>query len=196
MIFCLLFPLLAAAVGWLLALLMLRLFLSRDIQSEYTLKSQIRIHKPGLAQAAGAYAEAKMNPARLMERSGPILLQTLKPELESKITLFVEQQLTKKWPMLGLFLNTETLEKIKAGLMEELEAMLPDMLQKLTGTLAANIHLSELVEQKIMALSEMKILDYIKERHSKMISGIQWAGLLIGFIIGLVAILCFKIFLT
>jgi hypothetical protein len=190
------FPLLAAALGWLLALLMLRLFLSPRLKSRFTLKSQIRIWKPELAEVAGACVEKQMSPARLMESlSGPALGQAVQSELESKVSSFIKERLPEKWPMLGMFLNADTLEKIRAGLMEELQEMLPGFLHKLSGTLAANIPARRIVEQKIQALSEMEILEYIKTKHSKMASGMQWAGALIGLLIGLAAVFCFKIFL-
>lgn len=64
----------------------------------------------------------------------PALLQQMKPAIEAHVDLFLKEKLSEAFPLLSKFMGEKTLQKFKEAFLQEVETILPGMLQQY-GTL-------------------------------------------------------------
>lgn len=119
----------------------------------------------------------------------PAELAKVMPDIELHIDVFLNERLKEKLPVISMFVGQGTMVKIKEGLMEEIEAMLPQVINKYTSGLKAKIDVERMVTEKVEKFSSDKleeILNSVMKKEFRLIEGI--CGVF-GFIIGLLQML-------
>jgi len=189
-------PLITCLLGWLSVVLALRLFWRKQSRSGFTFRNTLHTYKPLLAKEAGKYVSGSMLRSDALGRliSGPEILRSLRPELERNVTVFLNQKLKEKWPMVGMFLNDQALDKMKAGLMEELDRALPGMLTQLAATAGRHLPVEDYVAQEVMNIHENKIQDALSGHFRRIGARLGLAGAAAGLIMGIIVCLLLKIF--
>lgn len=121
--------------------------------------------------------------------NSPEVTQKINGVIESKIDVFLNEKLGKSMPMLGMFLNDETKGKIKGTLMEELNAMLPAMLETLGNEVAGKLDVAQVVQEKVTNFSSDKLEEILYSIMRKEFTFIEILGGVLGFLIGLIQLL-------
>lgn len=119
----------------------------------------------------------------------PGKLDSIKPTIEAHIDTFLKVKLLEKMPFLSTFIGESTMAKLKDGMMEEIETLLPVVIAQYAGSLIDQVNVEQLVADKIRNLPEGKIEDVLQSGLSKELGMLKMWGALSGFVTGLIAVL-------
>lgn len=172
------FPLIAAIMGWLFHLTFINYLFTKIIPSKM----------PAIAGMAGQYASDKVLNMDVIAAkiTDPANLAEMKPFIESHIDTFLKVKLKEKMPAIAMFVGDKTLDVMKGNLMEEIDTLLPNLLQKYAGNLGEKINIEALLVKKI---NELPVSDLLGKHLKKEKMLFQLFGALSGLAIGLVFLL-------
>src|SRR5688500_1862964 len=69
----------------------------------------------------------------------PGQLKELEPVISQHLDTFLQVKLKEKLPVISMFVGEGTMEKIKEGMMEEIEVLLPEIIERYTDSLRNKI---------------------------------------------------------
>jgi uncharacterized membrane protein YheB (UPF0754 family) len=121
----------------------------------------------------------------------PSQLRELAPVIEKHINSFLEVKLKEKLPVISMFVGDGMMAKIKEGMMEEIELLLPEIIGQYTDSLSQKIDVRKMVTEKVSAFSSDKLETILIAIMSKEFRFVEIIGGVLGFLIGLM-----QIFLT
>jgi uncharacterized membrane protein YheB (UPF0754 family) len=116
----------------------------------------------------------------------PGQLEALKPGIEKHIDSFLSTRLPEKMPMISMFVGESTILKIKEGLLEEIDLMLPELIEQFAGNLEHTINIEKMVTEKVVEFSTNKLEDLLLSIMTKEFRFVEVIGGVLGFMIGLV----------
>ena len=116
----------------------------------------------------------------------PEALAAVMPDIEKHIDLFLNEKLKEKMPVISMFVGTGTLGKIKEGLMEEIELMLPQVIGQYADTLSKKINVEQMVVEKVNNFSSDKLEEILQAVMKKEFRFVELIGGVFGFVIGLI----------
>lgn len=116
----------------------------------------------------------------------PNELANVMPDIEKHVDTFLNVKLKEKMPVISMFVGQGTLEKIKEGLMEEIEIMLPEVIGKYADSLATKIDVQKMVTEKVNNFSSDKLEEVLMAVMKKEFRFIELIGGFFGFLIGLI----------
>lgn len=116
-------------------------------------------------------------------------LAKLMPTIEQHIDLFLNHKIKEKMPMIAMFVGASTTQKIKDGLMEEIELMLPEVIANYADGLAHKINIENIVADKINNFSSDKLESILLAVMKKEFRFIELIGGVFGFLIGICQLL-------
>jgi uncharacterized membrane protein YheB (UPF0754 family) len=119
----------------------------------------------------------------------PSHLQELAPFIEKHIDQFLMVKLKEKLPVISMFVGEGTIQKIKEGLLEEIEVMLPELINQFTGKLSTSIDVESIVTEKVANFSSDKLEEILISIMQKEFRFVEIIGGVLGFLIGLVQVL-------
>jgi uncharacterized membrane protein YheB (UPF0754 family) len=119
----------------------------------------------------------------------PAQLKEVKPYIEQHIDHFLEHKLKEKLPLISMFVGAGTLDKIKEGLLEEIDAMLPQLMQQYAEKLKTKIDIEKMVTEKVANFSSDKLEEILVSIMKKEFRFVEIIGGVLGFLIGLLQIL-------
>jgi uncharacterized membrane protein YheB (UPF0754 family) len=176
------FPVIAAVIGWLFNLTFINYLFGKIIPSKM----------PVIAGAAGRYASGKiLNMDVIASKiTDPANLASMRPFIEEHIDTFLKVKLKEKMPAIAMFVGEKTLDTMKASLMDEIDILLPNLLQKYAGNLGEKIDIEAMLVAKINELPVAELLNQHLKKEKMMF---QLFGALSGLVIGVVLLLVVKI---
>jgi len=168
-------PLIGAALGWaanhLLAGIIIKRIAGRQAQ---------------LAALIGEQAAALIDTHAMIEKiKDPVNLASVKPVIEEHVNTFLQVKLKEKMPAIAMFVSGSTLDKLRDGLLEEIDILLPDVIAGYTAHISRDLNIQELVKNKIAALTADKTAVLFAATFHRELRLIKLYGALSGFIIGL-----------
>ena len=119
----------------------------------------------------------------------PERLKELNPIIEAHLDTFLKVKLVEKMPMISMFIGEKTIGQLKAGMMEEIEILLPELLSKYTDSLSSQIDIERIVTEKVAMFSSDKLEEILTAIMSKEFRFIEVIGAILGFTIGLLQVL-------
>lgn len=119
----------------------------------------------------------------------PESLKKVTPFIEQHIDKFLHDKLKEKLPVISMFVGEGTMQKLKEGLMEEIEVLLPQLIGKFTENLSDQINIEKIVTEKVADFSSDKLEAILVGIMSKEFRFVEIIGGILGFIIGLFQIL-------
>ncbi len=111
-----------------------------------------------------------------------------------KVDDFINVKIATINPMIASFLSDDLKKKIRSVLMEELEAMVPEFLEKAASELESRVVFSEVVREKIEAFDSSKIEEILFAVMKSEFKFIEIIGGVLGFAIGIIQSLLFYFF--
>jgi tetrahydromethanopterin S-methyltransferase subunit B len=165
-------PIISACTGW--------------VAVRFYLNSTLLRKRKSAAKAIGAYAANLINFDSIADKlKDPAQLQSLSPIIEAHIDTFLRSKLQEKIPMIATFIGESTIVKLKDGMMEEINSLLPQVLGKYADNLSGKLDISSTIESKINNLSNRDILLAM----AGPIRSASWTGAWFGLFIGLLNLL-------
>jgi len=119
----------------------------------------------------------------------PAALGDLAPFIETHIDEFLQVKLKEKLPVISMFVGEGTLGKIKEGLMEEINVLLPQLIDQFTNKLSTSIDIEKIVTDKVAHFSSDKLEEILVSIMNKEFRFVEIIGGVLGFIIGLLQVL-------
>lgn len=116
----------------------------------------------------------------------PGQLAALKPGIEKHIDTFLNVRLKEKMPMIAMFAGESTIAKIKEGLIEEIDLMLPDVIGEYAENLEHKIDIQKMVSEKVEQFSTDKLENLLLSIMTKEFRFVELIGAVLGFAIGLI----------
>jgi uncharacterized membrane protein YheB (UPF0754 family) len=116
----------------------------------------------------------------------PEALQNVIPGIEAHIDEFLQKRLTERLPVLAMFMSPEILGTIKTGLMEEITAMLPQVIGQFADNLGAKIDIERMVTEKVASFSSDRLEGLLLAVMTKEFRFVELIGGVLGFLIGLI----------
>lgn len=194
MIKLLLIPIISAFIGWFtnwIAIKMLfhpkepKRFLGMTIQGIFPKRQKQFAEKLGIL-VANELIHFDEIASKLKD---PEQLQNLAPVIDKHLDTFLLVKLKEKLPVISMFVGESTIGKIKEGMLEEIELLLPEVISKYTDSLAEKINIEQMVTQKVAQFSSDKLEQILTAIMSKEFRFVEIIGGVLGFIIGLVQVL-------
>lgn len=118
----------------------------------------------------------------------PEQLKELNPTIEAHIDTFLRVKLKEKIPVVAMFIGDNTITKLKDGMMEEINVLLPEVIDRYTQGLSAKIDIQKMVTEKVAAFSSDKLEQILESIMKKEFRFVEILGGVLGFIIGLLQI--------
>jgi len=177
-----LIPLVAAFAGWLLHKGLISFVYSKVVPAS----------QETIAKRLSGYAASALN---LDQLAGHLAdageLSALKPEIERHIDVFLNEKLKEKMPMIAMFVGEKTIDKIKEGLLEEIDLLLPVILRRFAGNLDTRIDIGSIVYKKISQMDQHDFAGSVKAGTISYANKLALFGALAGFITGWLCLACF-----
>lgn len=121
----------------------------------------------------------------------PKQLETVTPYIEEHIDTFLRVKLQEKLPVVSMFIGDSTIGKLKEGMMEEINGLLPEVIGKYADNLSEKLDVERMVTEKVANFSSDKLEEILTAIMSREFRFVEIIGGVLGFIIGLI-----QIFLT
>jgi uncharacterized membrane protein YheB (UPF0754 family) len=119
----------------------------------------------------------------------PAHLKDLAPGIEKHIDLFLQVKLKEKLPVISMFVGDGMLQKIKEGLLEEIEVLLPEIIGQYADRLSTIVDIEKIVTEKVANFSSDKLEEILVSIMQKEFRFVEIIGGVLGFIIGLLQVL-------
>lgn len=119
----------------------------------------------------------------------PAHLEQVKPYIAEHVDHFLKHKLTEKLPVISMFVGGGTLDKIKEGLLEEIDLMLPEVIGRYADQIGSHIDIAQMVAQKVEQFSSDKLEEILVSIMKKEFRFVEIIGAVLGFVIGLIQIL-------
>ena len=180
--FCLMyvysFPLIAAILGWLFNLIFINRLFGKTIPAQV----------PAIASAAGKYLSSHLLQANKLTTglADPQKLATLRPVIESHIDIFLKEKLKEKMPAIAMFIGEKTIDVMKKSLMEEIDLLLPNLLEQYLSNIGERLNIEKIITEKMTALPKGKIEALLRQQLGKERRQFQLFGALCGLVTGTV----------
>lgn len=121
----------------------------------------------------------------------PKQLESVTPYIEEHIDTFLRVKLQEKLPVVSMFIGDSTIGKLKEGMMEEINGLLPEVIGKYADNLSEKLDVERMVTEKVANFSSDKLEEILTAIMSREFRFVEIIGGVLGFIIGLI-----QIFLT
>lgn len=189
-----LLPLISAFIGWFtnwIAIKMLfhprepKRFLGFTIQGIFPKRQQQFAQKLG-SMVARELVNFDEIAAKIAD---PAQLEKVKPFISEHIDNFLQHKLAEKLPVLSMFIGPSTLAPIKEGLMEEIDLLLPQLMQRYASDLSATVDIGQMVSEKVEKFSSDRLEQLLVAIMSKEFRFVEIVGAVLGLLIGIVQII-------
>jgi uncharacterized membrane protein YheB (UPF0754 family) len=185
----LLLPFISAFIGWCTNRMALRMLFHPQLPTRFlgiTFQGVFPKRQVQFAQKLGTVTGEFLNLKELTaQMSDPAAIAEIMPQLEAQIDEFLAVRIKEKIPVLAMFLTEGTSAMIKAGLMEEMEVMLPKLIQEYVQNLEKKIDIEKMVSEKVAAFSSDKLETLLRSVLAKELRFVEIMGGVLGFLIGL-----------
>ncbi|MFW5487872.1 MAG: DUF445 domain-containing protein [Desulfovibrio sp.] len=183
-------PIICGLIGWITNILAVKmLFHPRKPLSigPFSLQGVFPKRQMALAKRLGDMVDSQL--INIEEITCALKDDGISESLRDKVDAYVETLLREKLaaaiPMAAMFLNDETVAKLKGVLVPEIEKMIPELLESAACELENRFDVGAIVRQKIENFTIDKLEDILFSIMKKEFTFIEYAGGALGFIIGI-----------
>jgi len=187
-------PFIAAVVGWFTNYLAVKMLfhprkkiriLFWDVQGIFPKKHHV------LAQKIGKLvAEDLLSVKDIQELlNHPENVSQINRDIEEKIEDYLTYTFPEKYPMLSFFVGEKSRDKIRLALMEEMETMGPELMNKTIASLESKLDIENFIKERVSMFSTVRMEKLIQGILSSEFRFIEWVGAMVGFLVGLVQLL-------
>lgn len=134
-----------------------------------------------------------------LQLANPDTLQQLRPMIEHHLDSFLRVKLKEKMPVIAAFIGENTIVKLKEGMMEEIELLLPEVIARYTSSLTTDPALSGKISAVIAnyppASLDLLLGPYLLQARKRVPMIFAFIGLLLGIAVSMAAIClqsCFR----
>ncbi len=119
-------------------------------------------------------------------------LDNLRPVIEQHLDTFLRVKLKEKLPVIATFIGESTIVKLKEGMLEEIEILLPEVISRYTSTLSTDPTVTGKISGMIASYPPAAIEELLGPKLASVRTKVPvifaFAGLIIGILISLLAL--------
>lgn len=192
----LIFPLVAAFLGWMAHWMAIKLlfypknpkrFLGIRIQGYFPKKQNQIAEKLGAMISKDFFSFAEIE----KKISNPGNIEKLMPQVEPHIDHFLRVKLAEEMPMISMFIGDKTINQMKSIFIKELQNLFPVIMENYMKQLEQDIDIEKMVVEKLSQLPSDKMETWLQVSLKNELAWIKMFGAFIGFIIGsLLVLMC------
>lgn len=116
----------------------------------------------------------------------PTMLSGLTPTIEKHLDRFLQVKLKEKMPVIAMFVSNDMLQQIKAGMLEEIALLLPEIIHQYTDSLSQKIDIEKMVTEKVSGFSSDKLERILGAVMKKEFWFLEIVAAVLGLLIGLI----------
>jgi len=120
--------------------------------------------------------------------ASPENLRAVMPHIDAAIDRFLKEKLSTAMPMISMFIGDKTTGTIKVILKDELEQMLPQVIDQYIDEIRDRLDLEKIVTEKVRSFSSDKLESILYQVMAKEFRFIEILGGILGFLIGLLQV--------
>lgn len=120
--------------------------------------------------------------------NSPATVTKALPIIETHVNHFIDTKLKEEIPLLSMFISGGTIDKVKKGIVHEVEIMIPEMLGGLLHGMKSELDVEKIVVQKVASFSSDKLEDILMSIMKKEFKFVELVGAVLGFLIGLLQV--------
>ncbi len=121
--------------------------------------------------------------------NNPALLDKAMPHVEARMDNFLKAKLDEHLPLVSMFIGKDTLANIKQGISTEIRNSLPELINKLSMEMEAEIDIAKIVTDKVNAYDSDKLENLLNAIMKKEFVYVEIICGVFGFVIGLLQML-------
>lgn len=189
-------PFIAAAVGWFTNYLAVKMLFHPkepvNILGMYTLHGIFPKNQKQVAEKIGKMvADELLSSKDLRERIiTPENIQSIVETVEDKIEEYFSVKIPQRYPTVSrLFLSEKRKTKIVQGLMKEVDATVPVMVEEYFGKVETDFNVEHIIREKVNQLPPDRLENLIMKLLKREFKFIEYIGAVIGFAIGWIQVL-------
>lgn len=174
-------PILGALLGWFTNKLLLN-FIFRNL---YPARQQQLATQLGTTVAKDLF-----NLQAIADKvKDPSILKEVAPFIDQHIDEFLQVKLKEKLPVISMFVSDGMLDKIKEGLTEEIELLLPQLLGQFADKMVAGMDVEKTVAAKISDLTASQLESVMYKNFGTQLRYFTMIGAAMGFLIACITLL-------
>ena len=191
-------PFVAAIIGWFTNMLAVKMlfhpkepvnFYFFKIQGIFPKKKNVLAERIGKLVAEDLLSMKDIQKILNQQENVDLINKTI----EEKLDFYLSNTFPKKYPMLSFFVGDKSKDKIKAAMMEEMETMGPEVMQKAFENLESSLDIEEFIKDRVSNFSTDQIEKLIQGILSTEFAFIEWVGAIVGFIVGVAQVIIIKV---
>lgn len=186
-------PILSGLIGWFTNWLAIKMLFRPRLEKKilgFTLQGVIPKRRAEIAIIIGKTVEEELlTRGDLQSALKKININdAVKPLLQEKINLMIDQKLTSFSPLLMAMMPSNMLEKIKTSILEEILTALPELIEKLGDSFINNLPVNDLVVNNINNFDIARLEKMIVDASNKEFKFIEYLGGVVGVVIGILQV--------
>ncbi len=190
-------PIIAALIGWFTNFLAIKMLFHPKKPVNlgfYTLQGIFPKRQKALAERLGHVVSNNLVHFDDIKKSldDPAAMASIHMTIESHLDTFLQTKLKENFPMLAMFLNDNTVSKIKKVLIDEIEKILPLIAGNYIDKIEQDLDIEKMVTEKVADFSSEKLEELLFAILKKEFRFIEIVGAVLGFFIGIMQILLVK----
>ena len=187
------FPFISAAIGWITNYVAIKmLFYPREPRRFlfFTLQGIFPKRKAALAQRlAKLVADELLSTDQLKEEIDHQATHgEIKEAIDREVETYLREKLSALNPIIATLVSESRLQQLKVAICTEIERMIPRITYQFFKRLDT-VNIEKLVFEKVSTFTSEKLENMMMSVIQKELKFIEWAGAILGFIIGLVQVL-------
>ncbi len=192
------FPFIAAAIGWITNYIAVKMLfhpkkeitvLFLKIQGIFPKRQRFLAERLGAIVAQELISIDEITNSLHNEEGN----EEIKILIEDKIDFFLRNKLKKAMPMLAMFIGEDKMAKIKITLLEEINNMLPTVVETYTNKVKNSLDIEKIVTDKVANFSSEKLESILYAIMQKEFRFIEIVGAVLGFVIGVAQVVLLKV---
>ena len=138
----------------------------------------------------GEFAKKDLNNNSFIENIliDPAVIENLKPVIEAQVDIFLNEKLSKVFPLVYKMMGQKTLEQFKQTFLEEIDLLVPTLLSRYAEEISNKLDFEKIISDRIAQTPPNVILKFIKKAAGKQLLYYQLFSVFIGLLTGLLLI--------
>lgn len=185
------FPIIGCVIAWVLATITFQfLFTPEKFKKRFGINAIGLLNqlKPLLIERLGIFLHqtVKQNPIINDTVLNPQNLVSVRPEIEKHVGQFLEEKLPEQMPAISMFIGKKTTDKLKNTLMQQIDNLLPNALEKFVEQFKENFDgqqfAQKIINDNLFQSANELLVTHVRKKFMQAFS-------ISGFVIGLVLML-------
>lgn len=191
-------PVITAFIGWLTNWVAIKMLFYPRLKKNFfifSLQGLIPKRQNEMAAQCAVIIEKELLQQHMVKQA--IERVEVLPIIEQQVESLIDEKLSlklKALPVLGAFINEQTIEILKKMVLEEVEGLAQPIIKNISSSVEEGFDIKEIVEEKIKSFDLKKLEEIVMDVARKEFKMIEAIGAVLGFLVGFSQLVILKFF--